>query len=268
MEALFITRNAALEKLSNSDLSPEPGPAANAEMWKWIIAAAGMGMLGRAGLGMMHMMQPKSKLDPTPTSQQVSMALPEKDEKIAGVGADTLDWLQGLTAGAFNGKGYWSGSEADTAQGVPNLYALGLPAAALAGIGGWKAVDTVADHRDQAEGTNELERAKLEYQKLLQETMAKHSADEQGIEAELDELADMVEGQDKQAGTLGEYTGPPAGTLAAYAILSALASGKLSYDYFRKRNQKDIAEDALRRRAKERTGGVSPIYMAPTTEGV
>jgi hypothetical protein len=51
------------------------------------------------------------------------------------------------------------------------------------------------------------------------------------------------------------------GAAMSYALLSALLSGKLSYDYFKKRSQKSVSEEAFRRRAKERAGGMSPIHL-------
>jgi hypothetical protein len=272
MEAQQISHYADLEKLSGIVATPDPaaGPQANAQMWKWIIGAAGAGMLGRAGLGIMHMMQPKSKLDPAPSFQRVGVAMPQKEdeEKIAGM-SEVTNWLEKLTAGSYDNSNWWRGSQASTASGVPNLYAMGVPAAVASGVAGWKGVDMIADNREQQAVKSELEKAKEDYQHLLSETMSKHSADAEGIEAELDELAELVAGQEKQAfewwkgHNPADWLGRIGGGTAAYAIIAALASGKLSYDYFRKRNQKGIAEDALQRRSKERSGGVSPIYMQP-----
>ena len=96
--------------------------------------------------------------------------------------------------------------------------------------------------------------------------MAKHGADDEGIEAELDELAELATAGPEKTAAFSDIGGVATSVLLSYAVLSAMASGKLSYDYFKKRNQRLVAEEALKRRSKERFGGVTPIYLTPSTE--
>jgi hypothetical protein len=55
-----------------------------------------------------------------------------------------------------------------------------------------------------------------------------------------------------------------AGLVAMYAVLAAAATGKGSYDFFRKRDDSKVTEEAMRRRARQRAGGVPPMYAMPT----
>jgi len=132
-------------------------------------------------------------------------------------------------------------------------------------IGGVK--DALLDWRRKSEQEGELDANRAEYERLLTEAMTKHSADDAGIEAALDELAELVHAPaaEKQA-KLTDFPSKLTGVATAYALLAALASGKLSYDYFKERNNRAVTEAALERRAKERTGGVAPIYLQPSPE--
>jgi hypothetical protein len=51
------------------------------------------------------------------------------------------------------------------------------------------------------------------------------------------------------------------GVLAAYALAMAGLSGKLSYDFFSGRNEQAIMEEAMRRRASQRSGGFLPQHV-------
>jgi len=55
-----------------------------------------------------------------------------------------------------------------------------------------------------------------------------------------------------------------AGLWLAYALLTGGAAGKASYDFFRKRDNAAVTEEALRRRAQQRAGGQLPLYTVPT----
>jgi hypothetical protein len=274
------------------------GRAANNEMWKWILTAAATGVLGRGSLGALRMMRDDSTYAASPTSQTVKVphAARDDEEELDKLGADTAPAapaaptaptpppvppvppaaaprglgihgaLSSLTSGLPWGKNFFLGSDAESKYGVPALWALGIPLSALALGGGWKAMDSIMDWRREGELDDELRDAKRRYLELMQETLPKHAAaTDETIEEELEKLADMAtQPQEKQATRGGEYTGWGLGLLGAYALLSALASGKLSYDYFRARDPKGIAEEAMRRRAKERFGGTAPIYVEPS----
>jgi len=252
--------------------SRRSGQAANAEMWKWILTAAGAGMLGRSGLGLMRLMKPTSDFRPSPSYQSVGMPTTQdkKEEKLghdkqaAGPVEALYDKLKSTTSGLPWGENWFMGKGSTSPYTVPALWAAGMPAAMIAGYGGWSAVDKTLDWRRKQERQTELEDAKAEYEQLLRDTMGKHSADAAGIEAELDELVDMAfNSTTEKTADVTDWRNTGMSVLLSYAVLSALASGKLSYDYFKKRNQTSIAEEAMKRRSKERTGGVSPIYLQP-----
>ena len=281
MEAQPNSRYAALATLvkAGNIVSPSAatsvrsGQMANAEMWKWIMSAAGLGMLGRGAVGLGRLAKPSTDFRPSPSYQPVDVVLPEEEEeekfahdKEAGgpVGA-AYDKLTDMTSGLPWGKNWFFGKGSTSPMTVPALWTLGMPGAMLAGYGGWSGVDKLLDSRRQSELEGEQTQVKKQYEQLLRETMAKHGDDAAGLEADLDELADMAFDGPEKTAELTDWRNTGASMALSYAVLSALASGKLSYDYFKKRNQRTVAEEALKRRAKERTGGVSPIYLQPAT---
>jgi hypothetical protein len=286
--------------MPTSEEAQAAGLAANKELWRWILAAGGAGMAGRAGLGLMRLMQPAPKYDPTPSFQQIGIAVPEAEEEEEDLLKDAAeeggpsvigkgyDWLTKLTEGLPWGKTHLFGRDTDNPYMNPALLAFGIPAAGVAGYGGWKAVDKVLDWRRKAELEAQHEKARQEYAELLKQTMPKRGADDAGLEAELDDLAELVtQPTEKQAETEAAPAPAPAatgmgagsyypssllsgatGALLGYAVLSSLMSGKLSYDHFKKRREREITEEALRRRRRERFGGMAPIYLKPSTEVV
>lgn len=285
MEAQQTSPYAALKKTAAGKggwgagwLYPTPGQAQNAGLdanegiWRLILLSAGLGAAGRAGLGLAHLMQPAPSYNPTPSYQRVGIATADEDEKQAADDpfSQGVDWLAGLTEKAFPwGKTPFFGRGASSAGAVPAYLGIGIPAASLAMMGSWGLTDKVLDWRRKQELNNRLQAARSEYQRLLNEALVKHSADEDGIEAELDELADIVTaGEEKTAFTLTDAPGYAGGALTAYALLSLLGSGLASYNFFRSRNQRTIAEEALKRRAKERAGGVAPLYLEPSKKVV
>jgi len=288
MEAQPNSRYDDLVKLSadpsiwDNILQPSPadaasaGQRANAEMWKWILAAAGLGALGRTGLGALRLGRQESGFSPTPSFQSIGIMMPEEEEEAEKTGMDKeavpnpgawlYDKLKGATEDLPWGESTFWGRQASSPYSNPALWTLGLPAAMVSGYGGWKLVDKILDWRRRQELDSELEGAKDEYEQLLNATLAKQSADDTSIEQELDDLAEIVtEPVEKQA-AISDIPSQGLGMLLSYAMLSALASGKLSYDYFKKRNERLIAEEALKRRAKERFGGTTPIQLKPSTE--
>jgi len=197
---------------------------------------------------------------------------------------DPREWAK-TTEDAFTGikggpAGFFFGDKSTTAGAVPAMWALGIPAMAAGFGGSYMLADKLLDWRRKSELKARERRAKKEYQKLLDELMAKRGSDDASIEDALDELADLCFNQtEKQAqqgaapdfdpnapaSTWWNAPGAVTGLLASYALLSAIASGKVSYDYFRKRSPQRVTEEALRRRSKERTGGMAPIQLSPGT---
>jgi len=260
------------------------GQAANREMWKWIVFAAGAGLLGRAGLGLTRLIRPEADYAPTPSYQPISIGVPddpvkkkqrEKQSKDKTPVDPIINWLSNSTAPLWGKNMFTSGGNP---YAVPALWALGLPAALGAGIGSWHLTDKLLDSRRKSEHDQELAAVQAEYEKMLRETLGKRAevVDDDLIEYELESLAsDITEGITKQANPaaakthyLTDYPRSLAGLIAAWGVLSALASGKMSYDYFNKRSPERITEEALRRRSKERAGGVEPIYLQPLSGNV
>jgi len=186
----------------------------------------------------------------------------------------TENWFtqpRGGVGGMFFGEGMTNPSA------IPAKWAIGLPLM-LGGFGGsYMLADKILDRRRKAELEGRERAAKKEYEQLLTELMAQKHASADNIEDALDELAELccnpLEKQanpnaiDRNAPASSLYNIPGAGMslLATYAILSALTSGKISYDYFRKRSPQNVTEEALRRRSKERTGGMAPLQLNPGT---
>ena len=141
------------------------------------------------------------------------------------------------------------------------MWAFGAPGALLGVYGGWKLVDALLDRRRKTEAESELDRERKEYERLATGAL-KHGAAPY-IEQALDELAELIAAPPEKTAAATDWVATPMSVAAAWATLSALISGKLSYDYFKKRNQRTIAQQAMRERSKERTGGLSPIYVQP-----
>jgi len=258
-------------------------------MWQALLASLGIGAMGRAGLGATRMMAGDDTFEPSPTSQVVSMARPgDEEEKYAGLrekAADSVNRPTGLetsgpvgTLSKLTKNLPWNmplerrthalpqsasdlawGSQAQTPAGIPMFWPLMLAAGGGGLYGGYKLVDVLLDARRKAETQSKLDTAEDRYTDLL-----KQSVDTQ-LEAELDELAELATqpAMEKEAASFWDPAGSAGGGMMAYALLSALVSGKLSYDYFKNRNQQSVAQEAMRRRSKERTGGVAPIELVP-----
>jgi hypothetical protein len=108
--------------------------------------------------------------------------------------------------------------------------------------------------------------------------MHKESAADAEIDKELDALYDARQHTTAKYENLQqltktsddspwEYAKNTAGGLGSlyltFALLSALGAGGHAYSYFNNRSQRKVMEKALRRRAKERRGGMAPIYLTP-----
>ena len=257
-------------------------------------------MLGGAGIGLAKLMSEPKPYTPDPSYQSVDVMLPEKKKqeqvaklaasqltdalvKDAGVGSagqSVVDWLHKLTypyVPRGGGLGHFFGDQATTPWEVPAFYTLGAPLGAAAAYGGFKLTHDLVDNQRKRQLEDRLAKTKGDYARFVQENLANKTAADTTIEAELDELADLCE---KKAQTgWGEGLAnmmPDIGWHALnayesayypYALLSALTAGKLSYDYFKKRSPQEVNEEALQRRAKERYGGTTPIYLEPSPGG-
>jgi len=268
-------------------VSQAAGQLANQRLWQILATMFAGGALARGGLGAARLAtNPGSGFEPSPTSQTVHMPAPgdEEEEKYSSLiekdaaepGSEgLLAPLANLTKGwtsmpaSHRGKSWpatfmsWlKGSQARTPSEIPAYYPLAALAAAGGLAGGYGLTDKVLDSRRSAETETQLDRAKKRYMEAMSTTekLGKSTLDET-----LDELADMcLDDSEKQA----EFNpwgaaGVTSGGLMAYMLMSALASGKLSHDFFKSRGQASISEEALRRRAKERAGGVSPLQFIP-----
>lgn len=179
----------------------------------------------------------------------------------------------------------FSGDFATDETGVPATWAIGLPASLLALYGGYKGVSALINRRRKAEKEDELADAKRRYAELTRSS-AKHASDT------FDELSKTCVGElEKQAQSEGQPGGftytwqkglgavPGAGNLvgslgiglpAAYALLSGLGAGALSYDFFKKRSRPAVLKEALKERARRRarqTGGMTaPYFYVPEDE--
>ena len=246
---------------------------ANKKLWQFILMGLGIGIGGRGALGAMRL-GTKDDTPAQPNYQQVDLLVPpdEQQEKLSSF---TPEWLENLSGKLF-ASGAWKnplmrnffGSTAESLYEVPALWALGLPAAAAAGYGGYKGTDVVFDKLRQSEQSSELDAAREQYTRLVEETLGKQASVET-IEEELDDLADMcLAPPEKRAANVYTPLNYAQGLLATWAVLSAMASGKISYDYFKQRGDVSTSAAALEQRRKERTGGTPPVFLAPTQESV
>ena len=250
-----------------------------------LLAAMGGGVLARGAIGVGRFLDrpPKHEL-PSPYAQRISMprltpGQEDEDEdanKFAHVPVEKhaddeefSGWLRGPAAkwlyeNVLKGKKWWQGGEsAQRITQIPAVLGVGFPAAVLAAMGGYKGTDWLLDRRRRAEKEDELQHVRQQYQEELARNLTKRSNDEL-----LDELAIAIVPQlEKQANimdTLKRGGLWAAGGLGAYAILMSLLAGKLTHDWYRRRSERAVTEEALRRRAKQRAGGFAPAFM--TTE--
>ena len=249
-----------------------------------ILAALGGGVLLRGGIGASRLMAGhKPPTGAAPYAQRIDVMTPRKpideDEtsKLAAVKEEGIsDVFRSGPAGVLakwispmlEGKGFWQGGDtARTSWQIPAYAALGIPAAVLTGIGGYTITDKLLDARRKAEKKEELESAKKRYLETIQAGMAKRSAD-----MLLDDLADtcipemekLAKGNPWIPDFIERGGSTVTGLAAMYAVLAAAAAGKGSYDFFRKRDDSKVTEEAMRRRARQRAGGVPPMYAMPT----
>jgi hypothetical protein len=261
------------------------------KMAQLILMSLGLGA-GAAGLrGLKNIIKPrKLPYQPQPFAQQIDLPVPgkeeEEEEKFAAFDPSKLS-REALEAGPWKGgladllakpifkffdPGNWpQGSKMRWLGGnlakpgytstVPFGTAIGLPAAVLTGLGGFGLTEKLIARRQKATKEEELEEARAKYEQMLRDDFAakQGSADEM-----LDEVADAA--MEKEA-FLGALSGAVGGPAIAYALLSSLLAGKLSYDYFKGRSEEEVTEEAMRQRAKQRAGGgMLPAYITTTPQ--
>jgi len=264
-----------------------------------ILGAGGVGLLGGAGIGLGRMLAAPKTYEPEPSYQSVGIALPRerKRDKVAGdldptlPGASMLKNIKPRSVVDSVTKflyphipkdgpvGSFFGNTTSTPWENPALYTLGTLGALGAGYGGYKLTHGLGDRSRKSELDQELAGVKHDYGKLVRRALSNKEASDKSleIEQELDSLADLCEKQAivPERGSLAKITPSfmfhganlASSAFLPFAVLSALGAGKLSYDYFKKRQPQAIAEEALRQRSKERAGGTTPIYMTPLPGG-
>ena len=257
-----------------------------------LAALAGIGGgLSRVALGAGRLVQKPDKniFAPLTSRQQIPMlGLPSNKENevekqaidLGDVKSDVVDWLQKFInipqkrlnqtltppERAVMGTGIWDN---------PMTYWLGLPLAVGTGYAGYKGTDKLLDARRKREQQSALQRLKKEYTEAVRQLYK--NAKSASTEEILDKLADYnergifeKEGQDSattfRPPWFRKAEGATIGAAAAVAILSAMLSGKLSYDFFNKRRSDIVLSRAMRQRAAQRSGGLIPAYVASADE--
>jgi len=242
-----------------------------------ILAALGAGVLTRGAMGVGRAFR-GSKLPKLPSPYAQRVQLPsikpveeEEEEKLGQLktaerAPEFRSGISGRLAeliyeNLLKGPGWWQGgTKARTYFGIPAVMGLGIPAAGMAALAGYKGTDAFMDWRRRSEKEKELEDIKQQYQEEIATGLKKRSDDQlldtitAAVMPELEKQASLFDATDRGL----KYTG---GAITAAAILAALISGKLSYDFIRKRSEPAITEEAMRRRALQRTGGVPPIHF-------
>lgn len=245
----------------------------------------GAGIAGRGGMELLRMFRQPPEFTAIGNTQPMELFSPVQKKRkelpeLKKLAADG-SWLESLStplANWFKSRQSWltDGGGATSKWGIPATLGMGLPLGALALYGGYKGTDWLLDKRRKAEVEGELDDAKTQYAALLGKIER-----EREKRATADVFDDMAEGAvsfAKQAATepgLGQQLwegvknvgGALGGGWGAYTLLTALLSGKLSYDFFNRRSERATTEEAMLRRARQRTGGSLPQYvMTPETD--
>lgn len=177
-------------------------------------------------------------------------------------------------AGTFSG-GHLRGDTATSPAQVPWFFP-GMGAGILGGLyGGHTAMDWFLEGRRKQDLQGEVEQARREYQKALldqyppqevQPALKRAAAPSVGeqLGRELDRLYDLSEAKVHARGLCKEadWTGPMIGAGGLMALLLGLGSGKLMYDYARKRSMPELLQKAVERRESERMQRRPPFIQA------
>lgn len=245
-----------------------------------LAGAFGAGILGRSLLGANRLSKKSPRVMP---GSNVMINLPshhkeEEDAKLKYAALHKMaadnDWLSQLSKPVidllFNRKNFITGNRARNWYTYPLFWpTVGVGGLAALG-GGYKLTDKILDARRKAELNAELEEAKRQYQEAVQNRLktAAH-VDETDPVTLLDELA--VTGIEKAANdnpitSIGNFLGDTASGIGslylAYALMTGLGSGKLMYDYMRRKSPRKITEEALKQRARQRYGLTPPVYIS------
>lgn len=286
MQTRNSSHSAGLNKVATIDpsTSGQTQREANLQLWKLILASGGLGMLGGSALGLGKLLTQNKPYTPDPSYQSVDVMLPEKKkkaniEKLAKEGARGLaeilaDATQKYWPKSNDLLGRFFGSQSTSLADVPAFWTLGTLGGLGAGYAGFKGTHDIVDSLRKRELDANLQKTRDEYADFVRKNLAnKHASDEE-IETELDQLVTECEKRGAGESWWDWMTNLPthavnygASAYIPYALLSALATGKISYDYFKKRSPEKIQEEALQRRAKERYGGTTPIYLEPAPGG-
>jgi hypothetical protein len=242
-------------------------------------AGLGAGVLGRSIAGIPDLLRSKKKTD-IPMTSTVPQALPvrvhrkkpkpapsqaydssyEEDEleKVSQSGDPYADWGW-FNANDAGGPTWWQ---------IPAGLALGAGGVA----GGWAGIDKLLEAKKKRDADADLAKARQSYHQALsdqyQSTMMSKGASDDNLAADLDRLYDHMEKKaegslwDQAVDTGKNFGHIGAGTYAAMLLATALGSGYAGYKWTKGKSKNKIIQDALARRARERTAP-QPIYAQP-----
>lgn len=220
-------------------MTPQEQDAWN-RMLSMLLVGGGVGAGARGLVGLHNMFRKRPDVDPQSTiPETIPIVLPQQAQR-----AKTANDVFG--ARPDGGLNYWE-------------YPTGLAAGAGGLMGGWKLMDWLMDKRRKASMQGELDRAKQEYQQVLQDDVNAASVSKAAAADTLDAVYDRVQTLEKQGNSLADLLHGSGGLYLA----SLLAAGGLSGlgVYHRVKSQQD-AEDANRRRRLTRTSP-QPIMAVP-----
>jgi hypothetical protein len=254
----------------------------------------GVGAGGRLGLGALRLLN-KKPLPYRPEVQPLEIEIPgyqrqpvpeeeeeeqypalQKAARESTVMPELSKFIEGMTfpTAEQNPLSIWNmGASRGSIWGGPATVGVGLPLSGLGMFGSYALVDKILDARRKAEQEDELDVAKQRFKETVEQQYKNAAAEDL-----FDELAEGVE---KRADDKGWYNptgwspsewpsqmyegartgvGAVGGPYMAYAILSALAAGKLSHDFFKSRSDTKLTEEAVKRRAATRPTRPAFVY--------
>lgn len=204
----------------------------------------GMGLRGLQGLFSLINRNRERNVKPKPRTVMVDVpyAKPPRD-KVGEVGVKSAQDPEPSS--------WFTGGSATTVGGIPAYWPAAVGALGLGGVGGWKLIDYILDKRRSQETTDELDQARVDYEKALRNEPAASQVAGKFAE-ELDKLAEAVLGLEKKAlgwqdilgGTTGLYLG-------AYALPSSVLAATIAYNMGKKRQRKVLLEQAQKKRMRE-----------------
>lgn len=184
-----------------------------------------------------------------------------------------VDWASNRIADGLKSVGYTP----DTSRALLNDYGmpLGVATAGAGVYGGYKLVDWLMRKAKEREATGTMQDAEQQYRQALAEQyrtamQAKRAGDDLGITALADQvmekkgffpLIEAIVGKNtmNNIGTVwpgaGNYDNYQAykGLVHTAEGLAALGTGKVTYDWVRKKNKQELLNKALRKRQQQRS---------------